>query len=225
MAESKTSEKEQQRSSSQPQGLSREPERSQQSRSGQAVQRRHAYPSLFAMSPFELMRRMSEEMMGVLVGGRGATGREHGIWAPRIEAFQDANEFVVRAELPGLNPDDVAVHISDDAVTIHGERRQEHHEQRGGVVVSEISYGEFNRVVPLPEGVIADSAAAAFRDGVLEIRMPAPPAEVNRGRRLEIKQEAQGQNQARGQSQGGSQSQTGGGGQSTSQNQGGSQSR
>jgi HSP20 family protein len=236
MAESKSSEKEQQRSTTTQSGTAREQDRTQPTRSGLSLQRRHAYQSLFALSPFELMRRMSEEMMGVLGGGRGATVRDQGIWAPRIEAFQDGNEFVVRAELPGLSANDVAVNVGDDALTIHGERRQEHQEQRGGMVVSEISYGEFNRVIPLPEGVIADSAAATFRDGVLEIRMPAPPAEVSRGRRLEIKQESQSQSQARGQSQTGSQSQAAGQTQtgsqsasqsqgSTSQSQGGSQPR
>lgn len=225
MAESKSSEREQQRSGT-AQSSEREQQRSstpQSTRVGTSLQRRHAYPSLFALSPFELMRRMSEEMMGVLGGGgRGAMARDQGIWAPRIEAFQDGNEFVVRAELPGLNADDVVVYIGDEAITIHGERRQEHQEERGGIVVSEISYGEFNRVIPLPDGVIADSAVAAFRDGVLEIRMPAPPAEVSRGRRLEIQQESQGQGQAGGQTRTGGQSQSGGQGQS-GQSQSGSQ--
>jgi HSP20 family protein len=157
--------------------------------------RRQGYPSLFAVSPFELMRRMSEEMIRT-IAGVPAGGEAQQLWAPRIEARQEGGEFVIRAELPGTDADDIRVDVSDDAVTIHGERRQEHEERRGDLVVSEISYGEFHRVIPLPEGVIADSAKANYRGGVLEIRMPAPPAEVRQGRRLEIGRESKGTSQA-----------------------------
>jgi HSP20 family protein len=158
------------------------------------LQRRQGYPSLFAVSPFELMRRMSEEMIRT-IAGVPAGGETQQLWAPRIEARQEDGEFVIRAELPGTDAADISVNVSDDAVTIHGERRQEHQQRRGDLVVSEISYGEFHRVIPLPEGVIGDTATATFRDGVLEIRMPAPPAEVRQGRRIEINQESKGTSQ------------------------------
>jgi HSP20 family protein len=221
MAESKSSEKEQQRTSEREQrGMARQTgtDQSRQAR-GQSMQRRQGYPALLALSPFELMRRMTEDMLGTLGGPAGA-GREQAIWTPRIEAFEEGSEFVVRAELPGMNADEVLVDISDDAITIHGERREQHREEREGVVVSEITYGEFNRVVPLPEGVIADSAVATFRDGVLEIRMPAPSSEVRRGRRLEVSQEGQQQRRASG--AGAGQGQTTGQGQGSTA-QGGSQ--
>ena len=73
-----------------------------------------------------------------------------------------------------------------EALTIQGERRREQEEERGGVYRSERSYGSFKRVIALPEGAITDQAKATFRDGVLEITMPAPPEHVTRGRRLEI---------------------------------------
>ena len=78
------------------------------------------------------------------------------------------------------------VEVTEDAVTIQGERRREHEEERGGVYRSERSYGSFYRAIPLPEGAMTDQAKATFKDGVLEIRMPAPPEQVTRGRRLEI---------------------------------------
>jgi HSP20 family protein len=197
MAETKTSEKTQ--PSSQPsgsqQGAGQQRGGLQTRTSGQSgLQRRQGYPSLFAVSPFELMRRMSEEMIRT-IAGVPAGGEAQQLWAPRIEARQEDGEFVIRAELPGTEAADIAVNVSDDAVTIHGERRQEHQQRRGDLVVSEISYGEFHRVIPLPEGVIADTATATFRDGVLEIRMPAPPAEVRQGRRIEITQASKGTNQ------------------------------
>jgi HSP20 family protein len=224
MAETKTSEKTQQSSqqSGSQQATGQQKGSLQTRTAGQGgLQRRQGYPSLFAVSPFELMRRMSEEMIRT-IAGVPAGGEAQQLWAPRIEARQEDGEFVIRAELPGTEAADISVNVSEDAVTIHGERRQEHQQRRGDLVVSEISYGEFHRVIPLPEGVIADSATATFRDGVLEIRMPAPPAEVRQGRRIEINQESKGTSQASqsGQQQGSStQSQP----QSQSQSQGTSQ--
>ena len=76
--------------------------------------------------------------------------------------------------------------IDEDMLTIQGERKQEHEEEREGWYRNERSYGSFFRAIPLPEGTIADSAKASFKDGVLEIVLQAPPQEVSRGRRLEI---------------------------------------
>jgi HSP20 family protein len=145
--------------------------------------------------PFALMRRMQEDMdrlFGGFGGSRWSTpfgGTERLDWAPAIDAFQRANEFVVRADVPGLSRDDLTVEIADDSLTIRGERTYDHQEEREGVFSSERAYGSFCRVVPLPEGAMADNAKANFRDGVLEIVVPSPPQEVRRGRRLEIAQD------------------------------------
>jgi HSP20 family protein len=90
--------------------------------------------------------------------------------------------------MPGLSKDDVSVDIADDQLTIRGERRYDHEEEREGVFRSERSYGSFCRVVPLPQGAIADSAKATFNSGVLEIVVQAPSFDVRRGRRVEIKE-------------------------------------
>lgn len=153
-------------------------------------------------SPFDFMDRISEELDRwfdrMARGGfphrsplthalSGSTARE-GLWFPRIEAIQKEDTFVVRAELPGMNRDDVEVDLTDDALTIRGERREEHHEEREGYRHTEREYGRFHRTIPLPEGVIGESATATFRGGLLEISMKAAPAEANRGRKLEIKE-------------------------------------
>jgi HSP20 family protein len=110
------------------------------------------------------------------------------VWAPEVEVFQKDNELTIKADLPGLKKDEVSVEVTDSAVTIQGERKREHKEEREGYYRSERSYGSFYRVIPLPEGAISDQAKAQFRDGVLEITMPAPPA--SKGRRLEISEGA-----------------------------------
>jgi HSP20 family protein len=120
--------------------------------------------------------------------GFGRAGSTTGLmrWTPQIEVSQHNNELFVRADLPGLNKDDVKVDVTEDAITIQGERRHEHEEERQGVYRSERSYGHFYRVIPVPEGAKTDQAKASFKDGVLEITMPAPSEQVARGRRLEI---------------------------------------
>ena len=155
----------------------------------------------FAGTPFQLLRRMTEEMdraferlfddagfgrFGLSRPFSGPQPSSAGIWAPSVEAFQKQDKFIVRAELPGLKKDDVEVNVTEDAITIHGQRKEEQERNEEGFFHSERSYGSFYRTIPLPEGVITDSAEASFKDGVLEIRLQAPPNEVSKGRRIEI---------------------------------------
>ena len=144
-------------------------------------------------SSLRAMQRMTDEMDRMLDDFgfgrrwlRPSSWRETGaqIWAPDVEVFQKNNELTIRADLPGLKREDVTVDITDNDICIRGERKHEKEEEREGYYRSERSYGSFSRVIPLPEGAIADQAKANFKDGVLEITMPAPPA--SKGRRLEI---------------------------------------
>ena len=107
-------------------------------------------------------------------------------WSPAIEAFQRGDEFVVRADVPGVDKKDLTVEVEDNALVIQGQRSHVQEDRDEGFYRSERSYGSFYRVVPLPEGAIADSIKAACRNGVLEVTMKAPPSEVRRGRQIEI---------------------------------------
>jgi HSP20 family protein len=144
--------------------------------------------------PFGMMQRFADEVDRMfedfgfgrrfgLSSHASPTGMS-GVWAPEIEVFQKGDQLTIRADLPGLKKDEVSVDIADSALTIHGERKREHEEEREGVYRSERSYGSFYRTIPLPEGAITEQAKAQFRDGVLEITLPTPPA--SKGRRLEI---------------------------------------
>lgn len=106
-------------------------------------------------------------------------------WSPDVEIIHRKDELVVRADLPGLSKGDIKVDVTEDQVTIQGERKHEQHDEHEGIYRSERSYGTFYRTIPLPPGTIADQAKANFHDGVLEITMPAPP-ESTRRRRLDI---------------------------------------
>ena len=166
-------------------------------------------PSSWAENPFAMMRRLSDEMERFFEDfgfGRGwlgshlGHGREFGQnrWSPQIEVSERDNQLTVCADLPGLKKEDIQIEFSDGALTIQGERRQEHEETREGYQRSERSYGKFYRSIPLPEGVNPENAKATFQDGVLKIVMPIPPHEGPRSRRIEI-QDSHDQ-QSRGQS-------------------------
>ena len=171
-------------------------------------------PAMLSSNPFAFMRRFSEDMdrlfddfgfgsnwLGPSFGRdffRRSLGEfRQSLWSPQIETFEREGQLVIRADLPGLKKDDVNVEITDDAITISGERRDEDEERREGYYRSERSYGSFFRSIPLPEGVNAEDANATFNNGVLEITMQAPQLQ-SRGRRLEIKEGAPGDEQTRG---------------------------
>jgi HSP20 family protein len=79
---------------------------------------------------------------------------------------------VVRAEVPGVEKDDLDISVSDNTVTIKGETRREEKEEKGDYYRSEISRGTFTRTVMLPGVVATDKAKAKFKDGVLELKLP-----------------------------------------------------
>ena len=144
----------------------------------------------WALTPLSPWRSWTDQMERFFnTFGLGAAGNRVGdwdLWSPQVETFQRGNELVVRADLPGLSKDDVNVEVRDDSIVIQGERRDEFKDEHEGFYRSERRYGSFYREIPLPDGAIGDDAKATFRDGVLEITMPAPPREAARGRRIEI---------------------------------------
>jgi HSP20 family protein len=182
----------QQRQSNQPSGeqSGAMQARGQGQRGGGMARRGVSAPSMFAlspsavlsMSPFELMRRFTDELDRAFEGlglMRGAGEIE--AWTPSVEIFERDNNLVVRAELPGTNADDVRVELTDDGLVIEGERRREREERLEGGYRSEIEYGRFYRLIPLPEGVDIDQAKAQINNGVLEVAIPM--AEARRQRR------------------------------------------
>ncbi|MHB1906161.1 MAG: Hsp20/alpha crystallin family protein [Acidimicrobiales bacterium] len=108
----------------------------------------------------------------------------------RVEEFHEAGQWVVRVELPGVDPDkDVTVEVVDGDLVITAERRHreettEHHVRR-----SEFRYGVLTRSVALSEGVDASSIEAAYTDGILEVRAPMPETHTDDGvtRTIEIR--------------------------------------
>jgi HSP20 family protein len=149
-----------------------------------------------AASPFSLMRRLSDDMERIFEDtwpGHRLPRRFQGFdlattrWTPEIEAFERKGEFVVRTDLPGMTKENIKVEVSEGDLVIQGERKEEKEQKEKGYYKCERTYGSFYRAVPLPEGVKADEAKATFKDGVLEIAMPAGKVPEKHGRQLEIK--------------------------------------
>jgi HSP20 family protein len=157
-------------------------------------------------TPFAFMKRIAEDMdrllqdfeirhgasMPRLLGrGRELFRREAGLvpadWSPQIDVKERGGKIIVRADLPGVSKDDVQVEIRGGALTIQGERRQESKEEHEGCHYSECSYGSLYRSITLPEGIEPASAEATFRNGVLEITMPAPKEAARTGHRLTVR--------------------------------------
>lgn len=93
----------------------------------------------------------------------------------RVEDFTEEGTYVLRAELPGIDPDkDVELKVEGDMLTIRGERREEHKEKNH----REFHYGSFRRTVTLPKGAKAGDITASYHDGVLEVRVPIEKAET-----------------------------------------------
>jgi HSP20 family protein len=137
----------------------------------------------FGDSPFSVMRRMQDELNRTFSqrsrSGDGGDVQSTVVWVPPIEvAMQDGN-FVVSAELPGVQDEDITVQVTDDAVVIQGERQEQRQENDRGVRRSEIRYGQFYRAIPLPDGADADQAQAEFNNGVLRITVPVAEAQSN----------------------------------------------
>ena len=93
----------------------------------------------------------------------------------RVEEFRDDGTLVVRADLPGIDPEkDVELTVSDGMLHIHAERREEDKKEDKGYLRRELRYGSLSRTLPLPEGVTESDITASYKAGMLEIRVPEP---------------------------------------------------
>ncbi len=95
-------------------------------------------------------------------------------WIPAMDLVETEDDFVLRADLPGLSEQDVNIELEDNVLTISGARKAEHEERKEGHYRVERASGSFARSLTLPEGVDPDRVQASFDKGVLEVRVPKP---------------------------------------------------
>jgi HSP20 family protein len=148
------------------------------------------------LTPSAIMRRLADDMDRLIedlgigrrgFGSRSALGGDQGSWTPQLETFRRGDKLVIRADLPGLTKEDVKVEVDDGMLAICGERREEREEDRDDFYRSERTYGQFYRSIALPEGVNESQVDASFKNGVLEVTLPAPKERDRTAKRVEVK--------------------------------------
>ena len=144
-----------------------------------------AFEGAFGFPLFERLSRELDDLFNTFGTERRFTGPVNTVWTPAVEMFTKNNELVVRADVPGLKKEDIAIELTEDALVLRGERKEEKEEKREGYYQTERVYGSCYRLLPLPDGVKIERAKAVFRDGVLEITAPMEKLEPH-ARTLEI---------------------------------------
>jgi HSP20 family protein len=100
-------------------------------------------------------------------------GRERA-WTPAIDVVRENGNLVVRADIPGIKPEEVKIEVEDDILTVSGEHEESKEEKDKNYVRRERRYGSFSRSMALPPGVEAKSIKAETHDGVVEVTIPLP---------------------------------------------------
>jgi HSP20 family protein len=128
------------------------------------------------------MNRLFTTFFDTPTNGNGETAARR--WIPAMDLVETDGHFVLKADLPGLAEGDVTLEVEDNVLTVSGERKAEHEDEREGYVRVERSYGVFRRSLTLPEGIDPEGVSASFDKGVLEVRIPKP--EERKPRRVAI---------------------------------------
>lgn len=143
------------------------------------------------ISPVEEMERRFEDFFR-----RPFSLLEPSGWLPRlrmpeaaglpVDIFEERDDVVVKAELPGMKKDEIEVNITGDTITISGEKKKEEKVERKDYYRFERSYGSFSRSFTLPSGVDTGKAKAQFKDGVLELRVPKTGEAKKKEKKIKI---------------------------------------
>jgi HSP20 family protein len=136
-----------------------------------------------ATSPFARLDRLFDEWMRSAPIRRAFPAALQGVGEDviSVDEYRDGDTQVIRAELPGIDPDeDVDISVGGGMLRIDAQRRVEEKTEEKGYTRREMRYGRFTRTLPLPPGATESDIAATYRDGILEIRVPvaAAPAEA-----------------------------------------------
>jgi HSP20 family protein len=150
-------------------------------------------------SPFGSMFHIHRELDDLLASFLGANATpgpyraesEPVAWWPAVESYAKNGDLHVRVALPGVDPKDVEVTVSDDYLTIRGERKAKTDEKNGGRYVREFAYGSFERTFSLPDGIDPGKVVAKFMNGMLDLTMPAPVAVVPKKVEIQIEDGSQ----------------------------------
>lgn len=145
--------------------------------------------NIIKYDPFREMRSLQDEVNRLFASSFSRGGDEsdlmRGAWSPQVDIFENKDQIVLEAELPGMKPEDVDISIENNVLTIRGERKFEKKDENDNFHRVERSYGSFTRSFTLPPTVSSENANAEFENGVL--RLTLAKREEAKPRRIEIK--------------------------------------
>ncbi len=146
--------------------------------------------NIVRFDPFEDMARLQREVNRLFEDSNRPAGRGGAeltparTWAPAVDIFEDRDEIVVRADLPGLKLEDIDIELTGETLTIRGERKFEDTARKDGYVRIERSYGHFQRSFTISVPVRSDAVKASYRDGLLEVHLPK--SEETRPKKVQV---------------------------------------
>src|SRR6266480_2022558 len=147
--------------------------------------------SIVRYDPFRDLRTLQEEVNRLFSNNQipsfGDEGIGRGAWNPNVDIYENKDQIVLEAELPGMNREDFDLLIENNIITLRGERRFEKKEDSDNYHRVERSYGAFTRSFTLPQSVSAEGATAEYQNGVLRVALPK--REETKARRIEISSE------------------------------------
>jgi HSP20 family protein len=133
--------------------------------------------ALARWTPYRDMLSVRDEMNRLFNEAFGRAGNDDsawfsGAWAPPVDIYETDEALVMKAELPGFSKDDINIELKDHTLIIKGERKREDEVKEGSYHRTERAYGAFQRSFMLPTTVDQEKVRAAYKDGVLELRLP-----------------------------------------------------
>lgn len=147
--------------------------------------------SIVRYDPFRDLRTLQEEVNRLfstnLTRSFGEEGIGRGAWSPSVDIFENKDQIVLEAELPGMSKEDFDLSIENNVITLRGERHFEKKDEGDNYHRVERSYGAFTRSFTLPQTVSSEGATAEYQNGVLRVTLPK--REDTKARRIEIKGE------------------------------------
>lgn len=109
------------------------------------------------------------------------------VFSPSVDVKENEKEFIIKAELPGVEEKDIDVTVTNDSVTIKGEKKEEKEDKDKNYYYMERSYGSFCRVIPLDAEIESGKAEARFKNGILDIKIPKDQSAKAKGTKVSIK--------------------------------------
>jgi HSP20 family protein len=142
--------------------------------------------TLVRWEPLRELTSLQNEMGRWMNGLFDSPSRVAQSWVPALDVWETENEVVYSFDLPGIPEDKISIEVSDGTLTVSAEREQVDEVEEDRYYRFERRFGTFSRAVGLPQGVKEDQISAAYRDGVLEVRVPKP--EETKPRKIALSQ-------------------------------------